>query len=361
LKFKKQQMIIIVVILIVIILIGSVAVVMMSNNKGSNSNNNDNSDDGTNNGGDSSDNGDNTDGSNQLTGNWIDLSSNINAVATECGSLGYTDYSNVFFIDEDEGWVTSSCVAEIYHTTDGGESWEVQTTQFPCNAIWMLNENEGYAGGSEGRVYRTTDGGNRWNVHGSIGATLTDITFPPQPADTGYCCGFLSSVFTITSSGVEQMENTEWSSTNMAAISFPTESEGWLVGEQVMVHYQDGVWKADQTLPSMGLNCIYFIDNINGWAVGSKIIHTNNGWDWYTQTDPDTQERAMVDIFFIDENEGWIVGSPGLILHTTNGGTAWTMEADVQINNLLRGISAPASDCVYICGNKGTFLKYAGE
>jgi len=298
------------------------------------------------------------------TGDWIDLSSNINAVATDCG-FGYTDYSDVFFINENEGWVTSSCVPEIYHTADGGESWEVQTTQFPCNAIWMLNENEGYAGGSEGRLYRTTDGGNNWNVHGSIGTTLTDITFPPQPADTGYCCGFSGTMFTITSSGINKMENTEWSTVNMAAISFPTESEGWVVGEQVMDHYKDGVWKMDQSLPYLGLTCIFFIDNTNGWAVGSNrwgqsIIHTVDGQNWETQTNPNNSE-VLLDVYFLDENEGWIVGNSGLVMHTTNGGAVWTIEAEGLAEMMLRGVHFPSSSVGYVCGNEGKLLKYVAE
>ena len=97
---------------------------------------------------------------------------------------------NVFFVSDNEGWITSSNYPEIYHTTDGGETFEIQSTQYDCNAIYMLNENEGYAGGENGRVYHTTNGGENWIAIGSIGTTLLDISFPfdAGPSQPNWLC-----------------------------------------------------------------------------------------------------------------------------------------------------------------------------
>ena len=78
---------------------------------------------------------------------WHDISANIPQTGETLPNL-----SDVYFVSDNEGWITSSSHAEIYHTTDGGATFEVQTTQYHCNAIHMLNENEGYAGGASGRV-----------------------------------------------------------------------------------------------------------------------------------------------------------------------------------------------------------------
>ena len=135
-------------------------------------------------------------------------------------------------MSDDEGWITSSSIAEIYHTTDGGATFEIQTTLYSCNAIHMINENEGYAGGKSGFVYRTTDGGENWIAIGSMGATLADISFPPS-GDTGYCCGINGNIHAITSSGVTKM--TSNINGNLYSISFPVNSEeGWVCGGSVI-------------------------------------------------------------------------------------------------------------------------------
>ena len=80
---------------------------------------------------------------------WQDISANL---------PGDPDLSDVYFVSDDEGWMSISNEAIILHTSDGGETFEIQTTQYPTEAIYMIDENEGYAGGANGRVYRTTDG-----------------------------------------------------------------------------------------------------------------------------------------------------------------------------------------------------------
>jgi len=126
---------------------------------------------------------------------WIDISANIPTEA---------DLSDVFFVSDNEGWITSSSHTEIYHTTDGGLTFEVQTTQLTCNAIHMLNENEGYAGGASGFIYKTTNGGENWDFYGTMVANLADISFPPT-GNTGYCCGINGNIWSIDSTGIIKM------------------------------------------------------------------------------------------------------------------------------------------------------------
>ena len=362
-KLKKQQMIIIGVIVIALILVGSVAVVMMFNNDvADNSNNDDEGIPSDNNGGTNGGDGDDVDGDNggsQLSGAWINLSSNIQSVTAK-SEYGIHSYGDVFFVDENEGWVASNSIAEIYHTTDGGDTWEVQTTEYDTSAIWMLNKNEGYAGGWYGRVYRTTDGGKNWNAIGSMGITVADISFAPT-GGTGYCCGLNGNIWSIDSTGVNKM--TSGINGDLYSLSFPVSSEeGWVCGGVVLSHYTGGSWTLDQTNPSGNYNGICFVDSNNGWAVGSKIINTVDGQNWNPQTKPDYAiDLGMNDVFFLNENEGWIIGERGLVMHTTNGGTTWTVEAEGVTDNYLCAVHFPSSNVGYICGNEGTLLKYVGE
>lgn len=336
-KLKKQQIMILVIVLILVISVSSVVFVLNTGN------------------------GDSPSGNGDVveTGNWIDISSNINSVATE-GAVGYTDYSDVFFVNENKGWVTAGNVPEIYHTIDGGETWEVQTTQFDTIAICMLNENEGYSGGDNGRVYRTTDGGKNWNAIGGIGITLTDISFSSW-SSTGFACGLNSAMAKIGPEGVTRIEKITYG--DLDAVSAIGPDEAYFCGGSLLLHYTgNGTWGyQDQNIGGRdSINTIFMLNSKQGWAAGSIITHTVDGQNWTKQTSPN-DFAAMLDIYFLDENEGWIVGNSGLVLHTTNGGTTWTIEAEGLAEMMLRGVHFPSSSVGYVCGNEGKLLKYVAD
>jgi photosystem II stability/assembly factor-like uncharacterized protein len=222
----------------------------------------------------------------------------------------------------------------------------------------MLNENEGYAGGSSGFIYRTTVGGENWNFHATMVATLTDISFPPS-GDTGYCCGINGNIWSIDSTGVTKMTSNINGSLN--TISFPVNSEeGWVCGGSIILHFFNDTWIADQVRPSGGYNAIYMVDTLNGWAVGDNgiIIHTEDGHNWVEQTNPDTEGRTFFDIHFSNNNEGWAVGIQGIIIHTANGGTTWNLEGAELTYESIAGVHFTSPTNGYAVGTRKTLLKY---
>ena len=86
--------------------------------------------------------------------NWIESSGDT--VFHHNGNL-----DPVFFEDSSIGWIGDT-YGSIYHTTDGGFSWNVQYPKVsgyhPINSIFFLNKNEGWAVGN-GIVLHTTNGG----------------------------------------------------------------------------------------------------------------------------------------------------------------------------------------------------------
>jgi len=281
---------------------------------------------------------------------WVNISNNLP------NSTGTVSLSDMYWLNDNEGWICSSATGEIYHTTDGGSTFTTQTTQYYTNAIHMLSSTEGYAGGLNGRVYRTTDGGTTWNVLGSIGGTLLSISFPPS-STTGYCSGYTGRIYRITSTGVSSM--TSGVTVNLASVSFPG-SQGWICGEDVIEHFDGTNWVLDQSAPDATYNAIYMINSSIGWAVGDNgvIIKTTDGANWNYQANPDTSNRTLLDVFFLNANEGWAVGNSGVILHTTNGGTAWSVEGSGLTTNMLRAVQFTSSTNGYVLGNNKTLLKH---
>lgn len=282
---------------------------------------------------------------------WVDISNNLPS------SNGTVTLPDMHWISDNEGWFCSGLLGEIYHTTNGGQTFETQTTQFYTNAIYMLNSQLGYAGGNQGRVYKTTNGGADWVVNGSIGSNLRDIDFPPN-SDSGYCCGDNGTLSIIKSSGVFSMSSGVVG--NLRSISFPSSNLGWACGNGLILKYEE-IW-FQQDPPLEGYNSIFMIDDTIGWAVGSAgvILKTENGGDsgqWNYQTNPDIS-RDLNDVFFLNKNEGWTAGSSGVILHTTNGGEDWNIILDGWTTNMLRSVQFTSSTNGYILGNNKTLFKY---
>jgi photosystem II stability/assembly factor-like uncharacterized protein len=281
---------------------------------------------------------------------WQDISANV---------PGDPDFSGVYFVSDDEGWISVSSGPEIYHTTDGGETFEIQETSLGTStaAIFMIDENEGYTGGNSGFIYKTTDGGENWNFFGTMLANLADISFPPN-GDTGYACGINGNIWSISNTGVTKMNSGV--PDTQTGISFPVHSsEGWVCGGSIIRHYIHEAWTAaDQDYPSGGYNAIYMVDSLNGWIVGDGgiIAHTSDGKNWFEQTN--TSTKTLFDVFFLNTQEGWTIGSGGTILQTTNGGNTWNIVGAGLTTNSLTGVHFTSSTNGYVVGNGKTLLKY---
>lgn len=280
---------------------------------------------------------------------WVDISNNLPS------SNGTVTLPDMHWISDNEGWICSGLLGEIYHTTDAGQTFTTQTTQYSTYAIYMLNFQLGFAGGDQGIVYKTTNGGVDWITHGSIGGTLLDIDFPPN-SDSGYCCGYNGKIYKIKSSGVSSMSSGV--SSNLKSITFPG-SQGWVCGESVILHY-NGSWVGDQSYPTETYNAIHIVNNTTGWAIGDNgvIIKTTDGLNWNYQINPNTSNRTLNNLFFLNTNEGWAVGDNGVILHTTNGGIDWSIILNGWTNNMLLSVQFTSQTNGYILGNNKTLFKY---
>jgi hypothetical protein len=78
---------------------------------------------------------------------------------------------------------------------------------------------------------------------------------------------------------------------------------------------------------------------------------------WTVQRIPGSGS-SLFDVFFLNANEGWAVGANGTILHTINGGTTWTLEANGLTTAFLTGVHFTSSTNGYIVGQGKALLKY---
>lgn len=269
---------------------------------------------------------------------------------------GIIDFTDLYFVLENEGWITTNTTNNIFKTTDGGLSFVTQTTQYGTQAVYAFDTTYAYSGGLNGRIYYTSDGGLNWPAIGSIGVTLCDLDF--VTSNEGYASGDAGNVYSITNGSVTNLNCP--SSSTLRGISAPSADHVWVCGGSSIFYYNGSIFSG-QVGPSGTFNDIHFINNQEGWVVGNVglIAHTDDGGaSWTTQTNLDPQNRSLYGVFFFDADYGWAVGVDGVILYTSNGGSTWSVVGVGLTTEALSSVHFTSATNGYVVGNGKTLIKY---
>lgn len=106
--------------------------------------------------------------------------------------LPFVQTTDVTFMDDHEGWVCGAQSATIWHTADGGATWQALPAITPasCRAIRFLDRNRGLLFAADPNdlvlVYRTSDGGRTWSAPSS----LPDPPGPTSPNRISFVLGY---------------------------------------------------------------------------------------------------------------------------------------------------------------------------
>ena len=311
---------------------------------------------------------------------WVDLFPNMPDTPGDTIYIGgdpyYGSYIDLFFINDQEGWVTSLQQNEnqeflIFHTEDGGQNWEIQKHWDYCHSIWMLDSENGYIGDHSGFIMVTHDGGDTWSYHGATGGPVTDISFAPG-SDTGYVTIDESYyMWQITPQGVNQIDIGHlnyWSGISA------TDESVWFCGG-IQVFYLDLLQQS--IIPELVIHCgyfgpVFFIDNDHGWIGNLCEIRGFVNYDYYWPVIQSTEEDAITCLHALDTNQLWATTFDGQIYHTTNAwdygyiketneywsNVVWEEQPHPKSGNLLNSIQFLSPNCGYACGENNTILKY---
>jgi photosystem II stability/assembly factor-like uncharacterized protein len=165
---------------------------------------------------------------------------------------GYCDA--LFFLDENNGWITSVGFGNVLRTTDGGSNWAYSDTvilgsptciRFTTPLIGWVSSNT--LGNSD--ISKSTDGGVTWfsQITGGLNEFINSISFPDSIS--GYAVGF--QIYTP-----------------------PIQDEGFIIKTA-----SGGTYWEEQYRDNGKLNSVFFVNENRGWAVGDggKILATANG------------------------------------------------------------------------------------
>jgi len=198
---------------------------------------------------------------------------------------------SIDFINNFEGWAVGNFysnqgIAYILHTEDGGTTWSVQYVDslFFFNIITFIDKNHGWAGASrDGKIFYTTDGGASWNLSRSAKGDISSIVF----IDT---------------------------------------FRGWATGDNAPLIFSEDGGKSWKSTNFTGYpNKIFFSDDLHGWLTGYEKLYrtTDGGVTWMYDQPVILENEYLRDIFFVDNKYGWVNTHDAGIFATTDGGWSW--------------------------------------
>ncbi len=283
----------------------------------------------------------------------------------------------VQFVDENSGWICGHG-GIILHTSNGGIDWESQSVP-PANyygSIFFIDDQNGWSAGYASRIIHTSDGGTNWSLQSTpTDYGISDLFF--TDGNTGWTVGGKARTFTDPIK--EIMHTTDggnsWSlqysgsdEEPLAAVYFLDNENGWAVGSSsTIMHTTNGgvSWSFQMSGPGYQFSDVFFITENTGWVVGVDLSldhfavifkTTDGGANWNIQTFPSGQ--AFQAVQFINESTGWVAGGDNdnaYILNTTDGGTNWTYQ-DPGTNNFLSSICFPGESNGWAVGFDGTIV-----
>jgi photosystem II stability/assembly factor-like uncharacterized protein len=221
------------------------------------------------------------------------------------------DLNDVFFVTDQEGWVTGGkniwAGGVILHTSDGGDHWDVQvgdpeSSERPFGHLRFIDATHGWAlqsSSGEQPLLHTTDG-THWLVAGAIPDVI----------------GFADYQFTSDNNGVM---------VHRGAISI-TRDGGRTWSPAYKCHAQVEVKGLTQDMGCEFVRLQFLTPQI-GYAVGHGgdlvfIARTDDGGQsWNLTTSPVSGQAA--DAFFIDERTGYLRTGTALLFKTVDGGATW--------------------------------------
>jgi len=304
------------------------------------------------------------------------------------------------FQNQDEGWATTG--KHILHTLDGGKMWKVQfDVEWWVEGIHFINTNEGWAAGGYGTIIHTADGGETWErsggksfgplyavdftnpqngwavgselLHTSNGIAWTQrgglIEYPRDVdfvnSDVGWILAY--HILHTGDAGTTWIKQLDGSGKSPEAICFINENEGWVVGSLGdILHTGDGgiTWIHQKNVGA-NLRDVFFVDSSHGWTVGFRIVgvgddrvsvgvafHTEDGGiNWEEQ---EGNFLPLNGVHFVDENEGWCIGTftgTSSVFHTSNGGKDW--ERQTSIDGIVSALHFVSENEGWIVGMNG--------
>ena len=186
---------------------------------------------------------------------------------------------------------------------------------------------------------------SRFTLHGSLIRFYTFILMKQSIIDRSLLIiiSLILSVNAVSQGSWEKFDTPV--NVFLRALHFSDSVTGWAVGDSgTIIHTGNGglTWEVQESQIEHPVVDVYFLDGEKGWAIaqnytsqpyGTIILKTDNaGENWEEENYPE-ENIFMNCILFLDSLNGWMGGSPHAIVNTTDGGEIW-QQATVDTSTL---------------------------
>jgi photosystem II stability/assembly factor-like uncharacterized protein len=299
------------------------------------------------------------------------------------------ELKSVHFVSADEGWVAGGKNVMqggvIYHTKDGGKTWELQvgdpgSSDRGFSDLRFVDATHGFAvQGSTGTTHKlfSTSDGQTWIPSGTVPEHRYDYLFTTPT--TGLAADWARQIIRTTDGGrkwqpvyrckikAEIAGLTREADCYIHSIHFPDPSVGYAIGGplpedagNVLAKTEDGgaTWTAWVVLPGerASESSLWFTDANTGVlrTQDGKMFRTADGGK--TWTGVSGQAEGKPDISFADGEVGWMVRYRKMV-YTANGGKSW-LSREIAFPAMVEDSSLPARDRGYAAGPHGMVYRY---
>ena len=266
---------------------------------------------------------------------------------------------SLYFTDSETGWIACKTQSSpnynsfIMKTIDGGENWIVQdSVDLNIFDLYFVNNQVGWAvggwsGAFEVTILKTDDGGENWiSQSGGVNGVLGSVYFLDE--NNGWTVGEANTILKTTNGGTNWIQQSI-SGTNhqLTSVCFADTNLGFIAGWSIFLTTTDGgsTWSVI-TYPDPNALCVFFINNITGWRVGSDgaIQKTTNGGESWTDQFSSFTYEDFIHVDFVNVNNGWII-SPASIYHTGDAGDIWQLQKTAPYGSLNYISAADSLNC----------------
>jgi photosystem II stability/assembly factor-like uncharacterized protein len=239
--------------------------------------------------------------------------------------------------------------------------WQLVTVGENFNKVYFIDNNTGFYIGDSGVLLKSTNIGANWSFRnsGTLTYKLTAISFGDY--SNGWIVGSLDSgkgCILHTTDGGENWSN-QFYNQCLYTVKFLNVNTGWMGGRNGLIRRttNGGVnWITQITNTNKDIADIYFVDSMNGWAVGGNnysdtqlvLRTTNGGTNWILKIVPDNYYKQA--ILFVNSSTGFICGRRGNFNKTTDGGATWSSMSIGNPGTALFSVYFVNQNTGWVCG-----------